>query len=305
MKPRVLFALLAFGLSPARADTIPSFSKTIPSNKARAVEAAWSDPFHRIAEDVQAGNPFVIHVSVPLCSNAQINCGASWAGKPDGLSKNVYWGAVFGARRFFDRKQSGWERVELQSGPAPYLERVIYRRFIPGAAWKLDGSRRVEQLVVLQAVHGDQIDRAVYDFWRMATEGGEVAFRDGEEERKVRVHVAGYAGHNRLMDGLKWPGSSGGQSQGNAIPSFVLACYSDSYFSAALERAGSAPLLMTRALMAPEGYVIDAITKELGNNKSEEHVRRETVRVYAEFQRISMGEAGAVFRPAKSRPEKR
>lgn len=307
MKPRPsVFALVLFccgGLSAARAQPIPKDSATIHSNTkpiSTSSLKAWSDPFHRIGADIRAGNPFVVHITVPLCSNDQINCGAPWAGKPDGLNKNVYWGAVFGARRFFDRKQSGWERVELQNGPDEHLERVIYRRFVSAPLWGLEASKRVEQLVVLQAIHGDQIDRAVLKFWKIASEGGTISFREKDQERAVSIHVAGYAGHNRLMDGLKLPVLSKEQHPKSAIPSFVMACHSDSYFSASLEKAGSAHLIATRALMAPEGYIIDAITKALGDNKSEKELRDETVRAYAKFQRISFQEAGAIFRPAKS-----
>lgn len=248
------------------------------------------------------GKPLAVHITVPLCSNEQINCGAGWAGKAGDLKKNLYWGAVFGARRFFDRKQSGWERVNIQNGSAEQLERVIYRRFISGERWGLEPGQRVEQLVILQAVHGDQIDRAVLQFWKIATEGGTIAFSDNNKERSISIHVAGYAGHNRLMDGLKLPRTTKETPPGDAIPSFVMACHSDSYFSEALEKAGSAHLMATRALMAPEGYVIDAITKGLGDNLSEKELRAETVRVYAQWQRISIQEAGSVFRPARVLP---
>src|SRR5215468_7908259 len=71
---------------------------------------------------VRALKPLVVYVVVPLCSNAQIDCGSPVAGRPGDLEHNVYWGAVFGARRFFERRGSGWERVEVARGDRVFLE---------------------------------------------------------------------------------------------------------------------------------------------------------------------------------------
>src|SRR5262245_10673348 len=142
----------------------------------------WAAAFPAISADVRAGKPFVTVVVVPLCSNEQIDCGSGPAGKPGSLATNLYWGAIFGARRHFERKNSGWERVDLQgpealgSGAEGTLERAVYRRRGRAAAW--DSARDVEQIVVLEAVHGAQIDRAIDRFWSLATSGGRVRFTD-------------------------------------------------------------------------------------------------------------------------------
>ena len=136
---------------------------------------------------------------VPLCSNEQIDCGSPIAGRPGDLAHNVYWGAVFGARRFLERKGSGWERVDVARGDRVFLERATFRRFVPGAPW--GRADPVEELVVLQAVHGDAIIGPSITGWGVATRGGSVAFQDGGRARTVRINAVGYAGHNRLMDG--------------------------------------------------------------------------------------------------------
>jgi len=41
----------------------------------------WSAVTPQVARDLTAGRPPVIQVVVRLCSNAQIDCGASWAGQ--------------------------------------------------------------------------------------------------------------------------------------------------------------------------------------------------------------------------------
>jgi hypothetical protein len=263
----------------------------------------WSGASPEAADHVRRGGSLVTFVVVPLCSNAQIDCGSSVAGRPGDLSKNIYWGAVFGQRRFFERKNSGWTLVEV-TRPAPgnedpLLERAVFKRRIPLAAWSnTASSETAEQIVVFQAVHGASIDRALSLFWSVATEGGRVRFHDGENDRDEPIHVAGYAGHNRLMDaGAKLPPPPP-KERSRPIPSFVVACSSEPYFGGALRSAGSDALVMTRNLMAPEGYVLDAITKALGENAPRDHVRRRAIEAYAKWQSISTAEASSIFAPA-------
>ena len=74
----------------------------------------------------------------------------------------------------------------------------------------------------------------------------------------------------------------------------MLACYSENYFAAGLRHAGSTPLVTTRALMAPEGYLIHAIVLGLGQNLSVPMLRERTLQSYARWQRISEREARRV-----------
>jgi hypothetical protein len=149
------------------------------------------------------------------------------------------------------------------------------------------------QLVVLQAVHGDHIDEAVDHWWGLATRGGSVTFEDGDRTRAVSIGTVGYAGHNRLMDGKRLPPVAAGVRA--PVPSFVLACLSERYFGAALEGAGSQPLVTTATLMAPEGYLIDALAQGLGENLGPDALRQRAVAAYAKWQKLTLREAGSVF----------
>ncbi len=269
----------------------------LPASSAPAELAEpWSKAFPAIAADVQQGRPLVVLVWVPLCSNEQIHCGSSSLGQPGSLETNLYWGARFGARRLFDEASRDYERLELRSGGPHELERVVYRRWVRASSWGKPGSSpgsEVEQIVVLQAVHGQHIDHAVDQFWAMATQGGTVRFQDGARNRRERVHVVGYAGHNRLMDGKRLPAAPADAAR--AIPSFVLACLSQRFFGDALRQAGSTPLVTTRAFMAPEGYVIEGLVRALGDNAPLDQVRERTVRQYAKWQKLSFGAASRLF----------
>lgn len=244
-----------------------------------------------IAAEIKAGHPLVLYVVVPLCSNEQINCGSAIAGRPAGLSHNVYWGASFGARHFFDRKGSGWEQVEVSKQDDVFLERVVYRRMVPGAPW--GRSEPVEQIVAVQAIHGDAIDTAVDHLYATATSGGRLSFMDGGNQRDERIQIVGYAGHNRMMDGKKLPAVAPGER--SPIPSFVLACKSEPYFAPQLTSAGSTPLVMTATLMAPEAYLIDAIARGIGDNAPPSELRSRAVAAYAKWQKLTPRLASSVF----------
>jgi hypothetical protein len=188
-------------------------------------------------------------------------------------------------------RSSGWEQVEVSKRDNVFLERVVYRRMVPGAPW--GRSEPVEQLVAIQAIHGDSIDVAVDELATTATSGGRLSFMDGEKQRDERVQIVGYAGHNRMMDGKTLNEPAPGA--GTPIPSFVLACKSEPYFSPFLTRTGSTPLVMTATLMAPEAYLIDAIARGIGENASPSELRSHAVSAYAKWQKLTPRQASSVF----------
>ncbi len=104
----------------------------------------------------------------------------------------------------------------------------------------------------------------------------------------------GYAGHNRMMDGLKLPAPPPPKERA-PVPSFVLACKSDSYFSKPLRAAGSTPVVTTRSYMAPEGYAIEAAVRAMAENRPHRQVRKQVVLAYARWQRITPRAASRVF----------
>jgi hypothetical protein len=227
--------------------------------------------------DVARGAPFVTLVIVPLCDDALIDCGSRLAGRPADLEHNLYWGAAFGQKRFFGRKGSGWEKVDEEKSAGAVLERVVFRRRASGRAWP-GAPDAVEQLAVFEAFDGRAIDRALARLFEVAAGGATLKLRDGGRERALRVHVVGWAGHDRLMDGVDPPRVARAAAP---IPSFVMACSSEAYFGDPLRRLGSTPLLTTRTLMAPEGYVVDAIVTALGDGAPVAEVRSRAVDAYA------------------------
>src|SRR5690606_38137645 len=95
-----------------------------------------------------AAGPVVVHVIVPLCHNDQIVCGSAALGDPDNLETNLYWGALYGARRMFERPRFGYEKVAQQHVPEGLLERAVFRRRVGDT----------EHLTVLHAIDGNRIN---------------------------------------------------------------------------------------------------------------------------------------------------
>lgn len=288
----ILLVLLG---APAQAQQpVAAKRSTAVAQSAAPAVAAWSELSPSVAQDLRAGQPLVTVVFVPLCSNEQIRCGGQGAGDPASLDRNLYWGRAFGVRRYFNETARGWKQVARSHGEGPVLEEIVYGRRVPGERFGL-GDASIEQLVILRAVHGNAIETAVDGFYELAVQGGSATFGDGEARRTVRVHVAGYAGHNRLMDGYRLQPLEARGAGRSAIPSFVIACKSEPYFSAALRDRGSEPLVMTRDYVAPEGYAIEALVNALGENVSPREVRTRVVRAYARWQRIAERTASTIF----------
>jgi hypothetical protein len=257
-----------------------------------ALGAPLPDSLGRMQARVKKDGILVVHVLVPLCDNAQIVCGSKAAGDPLDLARNLYWGAVFGQKRFFSRKASSFTPVSVEKGTGAHLERAVVRRFVDGGPW--GRTEQVELVVVLDAFRGDRIDDVVDAFFDEAAAGKSVTFEDGGKRRTVAVSVAGYAGHNRMMDGKKPPPLREGTGR-EPIPSFVMACHSRSYFESGLTRRGSEMLLMTKQLMAPEGYVIEAIVGAVAENADRPAIKRRAIAAYAKWQKIEERAAATIF----------
>jgi hypothetical protein len=273
-----------------QAEAAPTAAATTQAEDPR--DAPWAPVSSPTYARVKTTGSLVVHVHVPLCDNDQIDCGSQRAGDPDDLEHNLYWGAVFGQKRFFSRKASSFEKVSVEAGTGPLLERAVFRKTIGGKRWGREAD--VTLWVVFDGYRGDAIDGVVDGLYREAEHGGEVTVKLGDASVVLPVDVVGYAGHNRMMDGKKPPAREE-EREGASIPSFVLACYSTEYFEKPLARRGSTLLLGTRALMAPEGYVVDAVVQGLGERASPKDLRRRAISAYAKFQRIEEKVAGRIF----------
>jgi hypothetical protein len=289
--PRI-FALLGVALACICISGHSTYARADTASGAPTSRVPWSTFSAPLLADLKAGRPLVTLVHVPLCANSQIHCGGQGAGDPGSLDKNLYWGRGFGVRRFFDETARGWRLIASSGAAGSVLQQLVYARDFPAVNFGL-GSGTVRELLVLRAVHGEAIESALDAFYDAAARGAEVRFDERGVTRAFRVHVLGYAGHNRLMDGYRLkeeaPSSEGG------LPVFVIACKSSPYFSKSLSFVGATPLVMTRDLVAPEGYTIEAVANALGENATSSELRARVVAAYARWQRIPERVAATIF----------
>jgi len=276
-----------------------SAAATLASLISRSVDAdaadGWVARYPEIADRVRARGVLMLHLLVPLCHEDQIACGGMRAGDPDDLAHNLYWGAVFGHDRFLSRKASKMRRIGGAAADGHRLARATFSQSFDGAAF--GRATPFDLVIVLDAHHGDAIDDVIDRFFVEAEQGANVSFSDASGARVLPVDVVGYAGHNRMLDGKVAPPQAP-EARRHPIPSFVLACRSHQTFAAPLASRGSRLLVAARDLMAPEGYVVEAIALGLVRNESAASLRRRAVNAYAKWQSIEPAVAGTIFAPA-------
>jgi hypothetical protein len=214
-----------------------------------ATRAHALDVAARVRADAQQGRPLVVHAFVPLCDNEfqGIVPVPSRLGNGRDLANNLYWGARYGVRTYFEQAK-GWKRVGLPVvRPAGVLERAVFvtetrgsRLFLVADAW--EGSRIREAIAAfLEAAAGRAPETVILDREQVRAGGA--------------AHVVVLLGHNGLMDFAPPALASGGAEP--ARGAIILACASRPYFMDLLVRARANPLLLTTGLMAPEAYSLE------------------------------------------------
>jgi hypothetical protein len=242
--------------------------------------------------DFSAGRPLVAHVVVALCDNVHQGIVPVPAMLGDGANPktNLYWGAMYGVRGWFQRARQ-WKAITVSpSRDARVLERVLYRGEI-----SRDG-RRGEIYVLAEAWKGESIADAIRYFLEINRGEHVEKLRVADRELEIggRAHLMAFIGHNGLMD-FEPPMLPRSPVQASPHASVVLACISDSYFTPLL-REHSAPLLMTPGLMAPEAYTLDAALTAWFAGQSGEDVRKSAAAAYARYQKTSERAASRLFK---------
>jgi hypothetical protein len=234
----------------------------------------------------------VIHVFVALCDN--VNQGivpvAPSLGNGDDAAKNLYWGAAFGVKTFFN-KSADWQPVPSinpsNKSSSVVLDRIVLKHRKSGA------------FLVAEAYRGSYIRQATEDFLAAA------AGIPGEKMtvvlngKAVDIYLGGsadmivYVGHDGLMD-----------FQLTSIPrkrddekrdAVILACASKNYFADALRATGAKPLLWTTNLMAPEAYILSAAIEGWLDHEPDYQIRTRAATAYDKYQHCGMRSANMLF----------
>ncbi len=229
--------------------------------------------------------PRVIHVFVALCDNASqgIVPVPARIGNGDDPKNNLYWGAAFGIRAYFE-KSLDWKLITTASlHKEDVLERCIFKH------------KMKEVYLVADAYKGSSIKRATMDFLKAASGRNEEVLNVGAGSATISLSAGGsanlvaYIGHNGLMDfQLSNHPRRKGEGKRDAI---ILACLSKSYFAAALWEGGANPLLWTSGLMAPEAYTLKSAIDGWMLNESAAQVQMRAAKAYNQYQRCGLNAA--------------
>lgn len=302
--PRLRAALMSGVLLAATAKSPSASAGPTPTpTKTSTASQGWSRHNPAAAEAAASGKPVVIEVFVPLCSEKRGGpCGKhDGAGDPADLENNIYWGAIYGARRYLERSWLGWKRVEQSSGDGSFeIERAVFKRTVPGSRWGV--SQPVDVIAVLHAVHGDSNELALERFRDAASGGATVKFNDGDGLREEGVHVVGFMGRNPLLKNGKPPrekdldlADPGGS--GSGLPSFSISAHSRETLGTWLHKAGSPALVLARGAVASEGYLLESVLTSLAENQPGWVIRKRASQTYAKQHKMMKSVAEIHFSP--------
>ena len=196
----------------------------------------------RIAGDLAAGRPIVVHVVVALCDNQNqgIVPVPKHLGNGQDPNSNLYWGALYGVRTFFPRR-GGWTALPVDGQTNTEIrERLVFFREVTR------GDGVVPVYIVAEAWDGAEIKSAIGRFFEIASGVGteQVSFRRGSKQATISAggsaHLVAFVGHNGLMD-FSFRGTAERMPRQVASSSIVLACASKPYFLDLLRGVGSHP----------------------------------------------------------------
>jgi len=230
---------------------------------------------------IHAQQPRTIHVVVALCDNVHqgIVPVPKTLGNGQDKDRNLYWGAAYGVRTWFDRSKE-WERVKVQVGlPERVLERCIWKHRITGT------------VLVADAYDGQYISTATAVFLTYAAghAPATVSTGNGQAPSGGAADLIAYVGHDGLMDftapAAKTPAND------KARRTIILACISQRYFREPVKAAGASPLLWTTGLMAPEAYTLEAALNAWVSGADDAMVREKAAAAYHAYQKCGLNAA--------------
>ncbi len=218
-----------------------------------------------------------IHIFVALCDN--VNQGIvkvpEKIGNGQDPKNNLYWGCGYGIKTFFTNA-SEWKLVKKYTSPnSDILERLLFKH------------KSTDTWLLADAYDGAKIKQCTIDF--LQSTAGDFACAIKADSIQLQfggsANLIGYCGHDGLMDfSLESYPAAKNNAKRDAI---ILACFSRSYFTPALKKAGANPLLWTSHLMCPEAYTIKNAIDGWILNETAEQIRSRATQAYSNYQKCS------------------
>jgi hypothetical protein len=240
-----------------------------------------------LSDSPYAQSPRTIHVFVALCDN--VHQGIVPVPEKIGNGKdpfnNLYWGAGYGVKTYFDKKSGDWEfKSEVKNPSSGILERIVFKH------------KRKEVYLLADAYDGEKIRKATEDFlWSAA---GCFELTDSLDGHKLyfggKSDFLAYIGHDGLMDFDVELDLCPVDTLFREV--VILACYSKEYFAPHIRSAGAHPLIWTNGLMAPEAYTLEWALDGWVLDETDEQIRDRAARAYSHYQECSLKAARWLLR---------
>ncbi len=220
-----------------------------------------------------------IHVFVALCDNHNqgIVPVPKLIGNGQEPSNNLYWGAAYGVKNYFDKRSEDWVLLKSIKNPmSNILERIVFKHTSNNT------------YLVADAYDGKEIKSTVVDFLKALSGENEQTISIDEQILNIGAgaQLVAYIGHNGLMDF-----SIQSQFQNNrnsTCDAIILACYSQSYFEPYLKQFGINPLVWSKGLMSPEAYTLKWAIDGWINKENNEQIVMRARQAYNHYQKCGM-----------------
>jgi len=221
----------------------------------------------------------VIHVFVSLCDNENqgiVPVPAKIGNGKDAFN-NLYWGAAYGVKTYFNKKSDRWKLIKTEKQvSSDVIERVIFKHVDSNA------------YLVADAYYGIEIEQCIKDFLKSSYGNFQSVITVDSTQLKIGggANLIAYVGHNGLMDFNIYDTFK--PIKDNYKDVMILACYSKSFFENLMKSAHVNPLVWSNGLMSPEAYTLSwAIDGWLLGESNEQIVGRAR-RAYNEYQKCGM-----------------
>lgn len=220
--------------------------------------------YEKLFKKIKSKKPIVTITYVALCSNKVIWCGNKNLGLGNNLRKNLYWAASDSIHYLLGKK--GWKKVsEFTPKSGDILKLVLHKREIKKSGYwkKMKIPKKTYIYHVSVAYKGIKIKNATLTFGKTSTQGKLPKLITGFLKKHLsatfngKVDGVGYIGHNYLMDKPSLLKKFKSKKSNSFI--WVFACISYKYFKNFIKKSKVIPVLLTKTLIYPGGFLVKSI----------------------------------------------
>lgn len=272
--------------------------------------------YDRLAADIVSGRPVVVTVYVAFSDND--NQGIERTKNPKNCSSdqpdldrlhcrvqrkirrtnnclsdqpdlNRYWASGAGLWRHLDK--SGYNRVDYQtSGTDVIAVKGVWRkRFLAKGELRKRGIKRFSLYIVGLAYRETHVHNATVDFLASvrSDEVLQIVLPNGEQiDAGGRSHIAGYVGHDNLMDVFRPEELYEENPSDSTIHKgmFALTCVSHRYFSPSIKRRTTHILALNSNLAFASAYMVRGIIEAVAAGKDHKNICLHALKLITEEQ---------------------